>query len=96
MCRYGINVVFTVVKPFDFDGPDAGQLKTDDDGNMIAINLFKRFYCMSIDDVPQSSHWFHCFGDASVWFEEDLEYSLVYFEKSTEPSLYAQAYSNML
>ena len=63
---------------------------------MIAIDLFEQFYCVSIDSVALSSRWFHDFGDASAHFEEDLEYSLVYFKKNTEALLYAQAYSDML
>ena len=39
MHKYGIHEVFTVVKPFDIDGPDAGRLKNDNNGS-IAINLF--------------------------------------------------------
>ena len=89
MCKYGINAVFTIFKPFDSDGPDAGRLKTDDNVSMIAINLFKRFHRVPIDDVAQSSRWFHGFGNSSACLEEDLECSLVYFEKNTEPSLYA-------
>ena len=96
MRKYGINAVFTVVKPFDFDGPDAGRLKTDDNGNMIAIDLYKRFHRVWIDDVVQSSRWFQYFGDDASWFEGDLEYSLAYFEKNTEPALYARVYGDML
>ena len=36
MYKYGINAVFTVVKPYDFDGNKVGQLEMDDNNNMIA------------------------------------------------------------
>ena len=50
MHTYGLHEVFTVVKPFDIDGPDADQLKNDNNGN-IAINLFDRFHSVTVDDV---------------------------------------------
>ena len=96
MYKHSIKAVFTVVKPFDFDGLDAGQLKTDDNGNMIAINLFEQFHWVSIDDVTQSSCRFHVFGDDASCFKEDLKYSLAYFEKNIELSLYARAYGDIL
>ena len=34
MHKYGIHEVFTVVKPFDIDGPDAGRLKNDNNGSI--------------------------------------------------------------
>ena len=45
MFKYSINAFFTVVKPHEyFHGPRAGQLKSDDNSNQIAIDLFERFH----------------------------------------------------
>ena len=89
MCKYGINTVFTLVKPWDFDRPNTGQLKTDDNDNMIAVNLFEQYLQLTVDDIVQSSRWFSAFGDTAAQFQEGLNYSLVYFEKNTDPSLFA-------
>ena len=53
MRKYGIDAVSTVVKPFDVDRPDAGRLKNDNNGDIIAINLFDRFHQITVDDVVQ-------------------------------------------
>ena len=42
------------------------------------------------------SRWFHSFRNGCAQFVEDLELSLSYFKKNTEPSLYARAYGDML
>ena len=84
MCKYGIDVVLVIVKPWEFKGPNPGQLKTDDNGNMIAIDLFERFLWLIVDDVLQSSRCFSGFGDANAQFQ-DLDYSLTYFEKEYWP-----------
>ena len=56
---------------------------------MIAINLFERFHRVLVDDVVQSNRWFQGFGDGASCVDENLEYSLAYFEKNTEPALYS-------
>ena len=73
MHKYGIHEVFTVVKPFDVDGHDAGWLKDDDNGDIIAINLFDRFHRVTVDEVVQSSRWYQGFGDDASCFDEDME-----------------------
>ena len=55
MFKYGVNAVFTIVKPHSFDGTNAGQLKKDSSGGLIATDLFDRYLRLSIDDVVQSS-----------------------------------------
>ena len=96
MSKYGIHEIFTVVKPFDVDGPYAGRLKNDDNGNIIVINIFYRFHRVLVDDIVQSSRWFRGFEDDASRFDKDLEWSLVYFEKNTEPALYSCIYGDML
>ena len=96
MCKYYINAVFTIVKPYDFNGAKADQLEMDYDSNMIATNLFDRYLWLIVNDVVQSSRQFSGFGHTNTHFQEDLNWSLTYFEKNTDPSLYAHVYSNML
>ena len=95
MYKYGLYEVFTVLKPCDIDRPNAGQLKNDNNG-IIAINLVDRFYSMTVDDVVQSCHWYQGFGTDESRFEQDMEYSLAYFEKNTKPALYVRVYGDML
>ena len=87
MHKYGIHEVFTVVKLFDVDGPDAGRLEDDNNGNIIRV---------TVDDVVQSSRWYQGFSDDAVCFDEDMEWSLAYFEKNAEPALYSRVYGDML
>ena len=68
MHKYSIHEIFTVVKPFDDDGPDAGRLKDDDNGDIIAINLFDLFHRVTVDEVVQSSCWYQGFGDDAARF----------------------------
>ena len=51
MYKYGVNAVFTVVKPHSFDGTNAGQLEKDINGSLIATNIFDRYLRLSVDDV---------------------------------------------
>ena len=95
MYKYGLHEVFTVVKPFDIDGPAAGQLKSDTN-RIVAINLFYCYHSLTVDDVVQSCWWYQGFGTNESRFEESMEYSLGYFEKNTEPRLYAHVYGDML
>ena len=41
--KFGVNAIFIVVKPFPFDGSQAGELQTDDKSDMTVINLFDRY-----------------------------------------------------
>ena len=68
----------------------------DDNNNMIATDLFERYVRLTVDDVVQSSRWFSSFGHNDARFQEDLDWSLVYFKKSTDPTLYTRMYGNML
>ena len=86
MYKYGLHGIFTVVNPHDNDGPNAGQLKSDNNG-ITAINLFERYNSVTVDEVVQSCRWYQGFGTNDSCFEEDMEYSLAYFEKNTEPAL---------
>ena len=87
MHKYGLHEVFTIVKPYDIDGPDAGQLKSDTTTGIFASDLFDRYHSLTVEDVVQSCWWYQCFGTDESRFEEDMEYSLGYFERNTEASL---------
>ena len=67
-----------------------------DNNNMIANDLFDRYYRLTIDDVVQSSWWFSSVGHTNACFQEDLDWSLAYFEKNTNPSLYTRVCGDIL
>ena len=54
MYKYGLHEVFTIVKPYDIDGPDAGQLKSDTTTGIFASDLFDRYHSLTVEDVLQS------------------------------------------
>ena len=49
-----------------------------------------------MDEVVQLSRWYQGFGDDAARFDEDMEWSLAYFEKNTKPALYSCVYGDML
>ena len=96
MYKFGNNAVFTVVMPRDFGGPNGGQLKTNNNCYMNTDDLLEWYIRLTVDDMVKLSRWFSSFGDVNAGFQEDLNYSLAYFEKNTGPSFFAQAYNIML
>ena len=63
---------------------------------MIANDLFNKYLRCTNDDVVQSNQWFSDFRHNNARFQEDLNWSLVYFEMNTDLVLYAWVYGDML
>lgn len=97
MSKYSHNTVITIISPHPYDGSQVGELKKDSKITKIStLDLFDNYLHYTVDTVVQSSQQFSGDGNTDARFEEDLDWSLVYFEKNTDPALYAQVYGDML
>jgi hypothetical protein len=83
------NIVFPT-------SPGAGNLLTDTSGNYITHDLFSNTLRVTAQQVAESSRWYSGFTAPSARFQEDLEWSLAYFENNVDSSLYARIHAKLL
>jgi hypothetical protein len=93
--KFDLRGVFTIVIPV-LDGVDAGVLKEDVHGQALAYDLFTDHLRLTAQQVADSSRWYSGFPPTSLRLQEDLEWSLSYFEKNCDPALYSRVHSKLM
>jgi hypothetical protein len=92
--KYDLIGAFTnVVYPIS---PGAQELKTDPSGAFLTHNLFSNTFQVTAQQVADSSRWYSGFTATSARFQEDLEWSLAYFENNVDSALYARIHAKLL
>jgi hypothetical protein len=83
------NVVFPIKS-------GEGPLQTDSSGAYITHDLFSNTFQVTAQQVTDSSRWYSGFTAPAARFQEDLEWSLAYFENNVDSSLYARIHAKLL
>jgi hypothetical protein len=73
-----------------------GPLQTDSSSAYIPHDLFSNTFQVTAQQVADSSRWYSGFTAPTARFQEDLEWSLAYFENNVDSSLYACIHANLL
>lgn len=94
--KFDLRGCFTIVVPETLIGPTSGILKEDASGNAITFDLFTDYLRLTTEEVATSSRWYSGFAPESMRMQEDLEWSLCYFEKNVDPSLYSRVHSKLM
>ena len=95
LSKFDLRGVFTIVMP-TLEGTDAGNLKEDAKGAAITFDLFTDHLRLTAQQVADSSRWYSGFPPTSMRLQEDLEWSLSYFEKNCDPALYSRVHSKLM
>jgi hypothetical protein len=96
LTKYDLAGPFKIVFPIALEGPTRGQLKTDASGNYISHNILDNCLRVTAQQVADSSRWYSGFTHEDSRFQEDLEWSLAYFENNVDSALYARIHSKIL
>jgi hypothetical protein len=83
----------TIVFPIT---PGSKDLSTDSSGNYLTHDLFHNTFQVTAQQVANSSRWYSGFTAPADRFQEDLEWSLAYFENNVDTSLYARVHAKLL
>lgn len=95
LSKFDLRSVFTIVIPV-LDGVDAGTLKEDDKGETLSFDLFTDHLRLTAQQVADSSRWYSGFPPSDLRLQEDLEWSLSYFEKNCDPALFSRVHSKLM
>jgi hypothetical protein len=83
----------TIVYPIS---PGSKDLSVDASGNYLTHDLFNNTFQVTAQQVANSSRWYSGFTVPKDRFQEDLEWSLAYFENNVDSSLYARIHAKLL
>jgi hypothetical protein len=83
------NIIFPVA-------PGSVQLQTDPSGACLTHDLFSNTFQVTAQQVADSSRWYSGYTAPSARYQEDLEWSLAYFENNVDSSLYARIHAKLL
>ena len=97
---YDLLAPFSIVTPennaFVIGSPTYGQLKLGPDKKPLQQDLFTDYLKLTVDQVAQSSKWYSSFVPSEQRLQEDLSWSLLYYEKNVESELYLKVYSKLI
>jgi hypothetical protein len=77
-------------------GTGSKSLRTDPSGSFVAHNLFASTFQVTAQQVADSSRWYSGFTAPAARFQEDLKWSLAYFENNVGSALYARIHTKLL
>jgi hypothetical protein len=83
------NIVFPIT-------PGGKDLLMNSTGSYQTHDLFSNTFQVTAQQVADSSRWYSGFTVPAARFQEDLEWSLAYFENNVDSSLYARIHSKLL
>jgi hypothetical protein len=72
------------------------QLRADPSGSPIIHDLLSNTFQVTAQQVADSSRWYSGFTAPASRFQEDLDWSLAYFENNVDTALYARIHSKLL
>jgi hypothetical protein len=94
LTKYDLIGPFTIVFPIS---PGSGNLRKDSSGTaFLSHDLLSNTLRVTAQQVADSSRWYSGFTAPSARFQEDLEWSLAYFENNVDSALYARIHTKIL
>jgi len=98
--KYDLLDVYNIVKPkpgtFDSSHNDFGSLELDSSTKPVSQDLFVDYLKLTPERVAASSRWYALFVPEANLMQEDLSWSLSYYEKNVEPELYLKVYNKLM
>jgi hypothetical protein len=76
--------------------PGSKSLRTGPSGTFLTHDLFSNTFQVIAQQVADSSPWYSGFTAPAARFQEDLEWSLAYFENNVDSALYARIHAKLL
>jgi hypothetical protein len=92
LAKYNLIAPFNIVFP---TAPGEGALLFDN-SDLVTHDLFSNTHRVTAQQVADSSRWYMCFTATDSRFQEDLIWSLAYFENNVDSALYARIHSKIL
>ena len=100
LAKYDLLDVYNIVKPkptaFTDGSPDFGALEVEASGQPISQDLFVDYLKLTPEQVAASSKWYSLFVPEANLMQEDLSWSMSYYEKNVEPELYLKVYNKFM
>ena len=100
LAKYDLLDVYTIVDTvdgtFDKNSTDYGKLKINSSGEPASTKLFTDYLRLTPSRVAASSNWYSQFVPIDQQFQEDLNWSLSYYEKNVKSDLYQKVYNKLL
>ena len=97
--KYDLLNVYTIVTPdeqaFDPKSDDYGQLKIAE-GKLMQKDLFADYLRLTTAEVANSSKWYSLFMPDDQLAQQNLDWSLAYYEKNVKAELYTKIYAKMM
>ena len=92
LAKYDLISPFTIVFP---TSPGSRSLRVTE-GALVSHNLFTNTHRVTAQQVADSSRWYRGFTAPKGRLQEDLSWSLAYFENNVDSALYARIHSKIL
>jgi hypothetical protein len=96
LTKYDLAGPYLIVFPKTLEGPGAGDLRLDDNGQILTHDLFSNTLRVTAQQVADSSRWYSGFTAVEARYQEDLEWSLAYYENNVDSALYARIHAKIL
>ena len=101
LAKYDLLDVFTIIYPkkgcFEEYHPQEGELELDPlHGGLKTKKLFEDYLRITPEEVAESSKYYSLYVPEDQRTQEDLDWSLAYYEKNVKPELYSKVYGVML
>ena len=101
LAKYDLLDVYIIIYPrkgcFEEYHPNEGELQMDNkNGKLKSKSLFNNYLRLTPEEVAESSKYYSLFIPAEQRRQEDLDWSMAYYEKNVEADLYTKVYGSML
>ena len=92
LAKYDLLSPFTIIFP---TSPGSRTLLLNE-GALLSHDLFSNTHRVTAQQVADSTRWYRGFPSAKSRLQEDLSWSLAYFENNVDSALYARIHSKIL
>ena len=100
LTKYDLHDVYHIVQPkpgsFQPNHANYRLLELDSQNKPITFNLFSDYMRLTPEQVAHSSKWYSAFIPTDELMQENLLWSLAYYEKNVETNLYSKVHSQLL
>jgi hypothetical protein len=100
LLKYDLLDVFTIIVPhsgaFDADSDSYGRLEMKNETEPVQYDLFTDYLRLTPQQVGASSKWYSGFVPDEELMQENLNWSLAYYERNVEKALFDKVHANLM
>lgn len=100
LLKYDLLDVFTIVAPhsesFTIGNDNYGQLEMKNATEPVQYDLFTDYLRLTPEQVGASSKWYSGFVPEEELMQENLNWSLAYYERNVEKALFSKVHANLM